>query len=97
MDGMIFEWDEAKVLANQKKHGFSFVDAIEAFQDPLCLLIVDRVENGEVRWQTYGMVKAGLLMVVHMIRDVENDEIIRIISARSATKHERRRYEEQDG
>jgi uncharacterized protein len=97
MGGMIFEWDEAKNLANQKKHGFSFEDAIDAFQDPLSLLIMDRVKNGEVRWQTYGMVNAGLLMVVHTIRDFENDEIIRIISARRATKHERRRYEEQDG
>ena len=94
---MIFQWDEAKNLINQRKHGFSFVDAVEAFGDPLSVIIFDRFENGEVRWQTYGMLKGGLLIVVHTIRDERDAEIIRIISARRATKHERQRYEEQDG
>jgi uncharacterized DUF497 family protein len=97
MPSIRFEWDEAKNRSNLAKHGLSFEQAIDAFRDPLNLPVLDRIENGEVRWQTYGMIGHGLIMVAHTSYDFEDEEIIRIISARRASKHERRRYEEQDG
>ena len=50
--GIRFEWDEAKNLANQRKHGVSFEDASEIFRDPLFVSLKDRIEDGEQRWQT---------------------------------------------
>jgi len=65
------------------------------FDDPLAVSDHDRIENGERRWQTIGMASGCLLLLVaHTVFD-ENDEIevIRIISARRASRMERRRYE----
>ncbi|GAA5001686.1 BrnT family toxin [Acinetobacter puyangensis] len=86
-----FEWDEAK---NQKKHDVSFETASLIFADPLRISIQDRHTDGEQRWQTIGMVKGVLmLLVAHTIFDEEDGEIIRIISAREVTKAEREKYE----
>jgi len=91
-----FEWDSAKAASNLKKHGIPFETATVAFLDPFALTEQDRIESGEIRWQTLGRVEGFLLLLVaHTIRDQENDtEIIRIISARPATPKERRRYEQ---
>jgi hypothetical protein len=65
------------------------------FADPYALAGQDRVEGGEVRWQTLGL--AGgivMLLVAHTVRDERGDETIRIISARRATRKERKRYDE---
>lgn len=100
--GMRFEWDETKNRANQRKHGISFEDAARVFFDPLHVSIQDRVEDGEQRWQTFGLV-AGLVLVLVAHTTTEDDEdgqaveIIRIISARRADRWERRRYEEENG
>jgi uncharacterized DUF497 family protein len=84
-----FEWDEAKAHANLRKHHVSFELAARVFFDPLALSFQDRIENGEYRWQTLGMVEGCLvLLVAHAMRHDENDEIIRIISARKADKKE---------
>jgi uncharacterized protein len=56
VSGIRFEWDEAKDLANQHKHGISFQDASEVFLDPLFVSLKDCVRDGEQRWQTYGAV-----------------------------------------
>ena len=97
MSGMIFEWDDAKDIANQQKHGLGFVDAAKVFADPLRVTRPDRVEHGETRWQTVGMVgRHRIILVAHTIWDAEGNEIIRIISARPVTKPERRDHEEQD-
>ncbi len=91
-----FEWDAAKAEANLRKHGVSFELARFAFADPFAILDQDRIEGGEYRWQTTGMVGGmTLLVVAHTLRDKEDVEVIRIISARSAQRHERKRYEEQ--
>ena len=91
---MQFEWDEAKAASNQRKHGIRFEVASEAFLDPFAIMEQDRIENGEYRWRTIGMVKGYFLLVVASVpRDEEGAEIIRIISARRADRHERRRYE----
>jgi len=50
-----FEWDQAKNLANQRKHGLSFEEAAEAFRDPFLLMAQDRIVDGECRWQAYGL------------------------------------------
>jgi uncharacterized protein len=93
-----FEWDESKNVANQKKHGISFEDASEVFGDPLHVTMVDLSGGHEERWKTYGIVDGiALLMVAHTDRDDEGIEIIRLISARRATRHERHSYERENG
>jgi len=91
---LYFEWDEAKNQKNQKKHDVSFETASLVFEDPLRISILDRHTNGEERWQTIGMVKGVLmLLVAHTIIDDDDCEIIRIISARQVTNAERNQYE----
>jgi uncharacterized protein len=90
-----FEWDEAKSKSNERKHGVRFEDAMLVFADPYALLEQDRLEGGELRWQTLGL--AGgivLLLVAHTVRNEQDDEVIRIISARKAVRKERKRYDE---
>ena len=89
-----FEWDPAKAEANLRKHGISFEMARLVFADPLALLEQDRIEAGEYRWQTTGLAGGvALLVVAHTFHDDAGIEIIRIVSARRAQRHERRRYE----
>jgi len=95
-----FEWDEAKAQSNYRKHGISFDVASKVFDDPLCRTEQDRIESGEYRWQTVGMANGCLLlMVAHTVffyggeNNDESYELVRIISARPATRRERRRYE----
>ena len=92
-------WDPAKAADNRRKHGVSFETAARVFADRLCLSKQDRTEDHEQRWQTIGMVGERLLLVAHTIRDEEDEdgqpiEIIRIISARAATRRERHDYEQ---
>ncbi len=90
-----FEWDPDKARSNKRKHGISFETATFVFDDPFSILILERIEDGEDRWQTLGMAgEAPVLLVVHTIRD-EAVEIVRIISARRADRSERKRYERQ--
>ena len=94
---MRFEWDLRKAEANVRKHGVSFELARQVFVDPLQVSEQDRVEGGEYRWQTIGEVNGTtLLLVGHAVQEDEEGEIIRIISARRATRSERRRYEQND-
>lgn len=94
---MRFEWDEKKNLLNYTKHKVSFEIAIEVFSDPFCLTIPDRIVQGEERFWTIGRLEnLVVLVVVHLVRDQEGTEVIRIISARKATPRERRLYEEAD-
>jgi uncharacterized DUF497 family protein len=92
-----FEWDEAKNASNLRKHGIRFEEAAKAFDDPLHVSAFERIENGERRWQTYGMIGPVILvMVAHTWQDVDGNEIIRLISARRATPKERRYYEHEN-
>jgi uncharacterized DUF497 family protein len=98
---MRFEWDPAKAATNLRKHRVSFETAIRAFADPFAWTEQDRIENGETRWQTLGLVEGfQLLVVAHLVRDEDEAgqpiEIIRIISARRADRAERRRYEREN-
>ena len=98
MESIRFEWDEAKNLLNQRKHGLSFEEAAQVFRDPLQVSLQDRIEDGEERWQTFGMVRGVLLvMVAHTVREKDQAEtVVRIISARRADRKERRFYEEEN-
>ncbi len=100
MTGIRFEWDEAKNLANRRKHGVSFEEASQVFLDPLYVSVKEREEDGEHRWQTFGIVNgAMLLMVAHTVREAWGEEgidVIRIITARRAESQERRRYEDEN-
>jgi uncharacterized protein len=92
-----FEWDESKNVANQKKYGISFEDASEVFDDPLHGTMIDPSGGYEERWKTYGIVDGiALLMVAHADRDDDGIDIIRLISARRATRHERHSYEREN-
>jgi uncharacterized protein len=102
VESIRFEWDEAKNLSNRRKHGVSFEEASQVFRDPPYVSVQDRVEGGELRWQTLGLAEDLLLLTVaHTVREERDDgksvEVIRIISARPATRKERRRYEDENG
>ena len=96
--GFHFEWDANKATSNHLKHGITFEVAATVFRDPLMLSIVDE-EHGESeeRWITMGQAEnSKLLLVVHTYMETGiSGAKIRIISARVATKHERRQYEEK--
>ena len=84
--------DESKDAINRKKHRVSFPEASEVFFDPLIVTVADyRHAVDELRFFSLGETRAKrLLAVAH----TEEDELIRIISARDATATERRKYEE---
>jgi uncharacterized DUF497 family protein len=99
---MRYEWAERKNHQNQRKHGVSFELAALVFDDPHCMIALDRQdETGEQRWHAIGALQlepgiGAVLVVVHAYReDRDGEEIIRIISARQAQKHDVRRYQEQ--
>ncbi len=94
MDELEFEWNPLKAEANDRKHGISFEEAESAFYDEYARLIPDPDHSiGEERFLLLGVSEVSrLLTVVHLYK--ENDRVIRIISARPATKQERKQYEE---
>jgi len=99
--GNLFEWDPAKAASNVRKHGISFEVATRVFSDPYAITLQDVTERDESRWLTVGMVSGlAIVVVVHAGREIVEDgrsvEVIRIISARSADRKERRRYEQKN-
>lgn len=93
---MRFEWDEDKNRANIEKHQVSFDEAKDVFEDPLHIAKMDcRFSYFEERWITIGSTKKEkILVVANMFFDENNEEIIRIISARKATQKEKDFYEQ---
>ena len=88
---MKFEWGEAKADANFRKHGVSFAEASTVFTDELSLTGDDPDHSrGEHRLVTFGVSSAGRLLVVSHTERAGN---VRIISARPATRAERKLYE----
>lgn len=88
---MRFEWDEAKNRSNIEKHGIDFADAVDIFNHPLLTAWDDREGYGEDRWIAIGWIHALIGVVVYTER---HGDVIRIISARKATRQERKRYEQ---
>lgn len=93
MDELTFTWDENKNQINQVKHGISFEEAKTVFYDPSALVIDDPEHSKEEeRFIILGLSEtAKLLVVCHCYRAA--DTVIRIISARKATKTESKYYE----
>ena len=91
---LIFEWDEKKANQNIKKHGISFEEAATVFGDPFSITIYDPLHSkDEDRFVILGMSNRNrVLVVVH----TDRDDKIRIISARKATKKERKQYESNE-
>ena len=91
---MRFDWDPEKARENYRKHGVLFETAAQVFDDPDFVMYLDRDVDGEERWHTIGRVLGLLvLLVVHTFEEEDEEEIVRIISAREVTAHERRLYE----
>ena len=93
---MKFEWNEEKSVHNLQKHGVSFEEAKEVFEDPFHISKLDyRFDYFEERWITLGSTKKDkILVVANMFFDDNGEEIIRIISARKANQKERNFYEQ---
>jgi len=93
---MRFEWDPAKDKINRTKHGLSFEEATELFKAGVDYLEIYDEEHSdeEDRFIAIGRIKRGVIVVAYTERD---DEILRILSARLATRKERRSYEQVQG
>ncbi len=90
--GLAFEWDAAKAKENLKKHGVAFEAALTVFADPLARIFDDLDHSGdEQRELIIGQSAAQHLLVVSFM---ERGDRIRIIGARTATRKERRDYEQ---
>ncbi len=85
---MKFEWDEAKRQTNITKHGIDFVGIEEVFESETVTIFDDRFDYGEARFITFGLFEGRVVVIAH----TETVEIIRIISARKATKDEEVSY-----
>lgn len=93
-----FSWDERKNRANRLKHGVSFEAATRVFRDRFVLFEQDREVEGEPRWRALGKASGDsevLLLVVHTYEQDNDQEAIRIISARKATAGEAQIYRAQ--
>jgi len=88
---MRFEWNKAKNAANVQKHGIDFKDAVDVFNHPMLTAIDTRFSYEEERWVAIGLVRQIIGVVVYTERC---GDVIRIISARKATKREVRLYEQ---
>ena len=89
---MPFEWDEAKDRSNQRKHGLSFAEAQRLFESDADYLELFDAEHSELedRFIAIGPIDRGLVVIVYTERD---EDVLRILSARPATKNERRLFE----
>ena len=93
MAALRFEWDPRKAVANLQKHGVSFAEAETAFYDDYAAITADPDHSdAEERFLLLGMSSAlRVLLVVHCVR--EAGSVIRLISARKATRSERAQYD----
>jgi uncharacterized protein len=92
-----FEWPPRKAEANKRKHKVSFESAARVFSDPFVSHEIEGTDYGEVRFRATGEVDGELIVVSYTLRETpyeeEEVEIVRIISARRATRGERRTYQ----
>ncbi len=87
---MQFEWDEGKRRENLRKHGIDFIDVPEIFDGPVLTRLDTRQDYSEDRWVGIGYVHGRVLVVCFTERD--EDQTIRIISARKALSHEQKAF-----
>lgn len=89
---MFFEWDDHKNILNKRKHRIRFETAAEVFYDPYLVSVPDDHDQEE-RWRSIGLVENVIIYIAYTIKvNHDEEEIIRIISARKATSHESERY-----
>ena len=91
IDNMEFEWDENKRQINLTKHGIDFIDAQKIFNYPIVIIEDDRFNYGEQRFLALGVLRGITIVVVY----TERENVVRLISARKATKNEQRIYFQQ--
>jgi uncharacterized DUF497 family protein len=95
----MFDWDARKSQSNRRKHDVSFEEAATAFLDPDGLDGED-LEHSEIENRRLRLAKSSLgnvLLIAYTIRSKNNEEITRIISARRASRKERKKYEAKEG
>jgi uncharacterized DUF497 family protein len=87
---MRFEWDETKRRSNLRAHEIDFaaVERENIFGGETVTRLDDRVEYGEMRFHTLGLLRGQVVAIIH----TETDEVVRLISARKATKNEENIY-----
>lgn len=88
---MKLEWDEEKRQKNLEKHGLDFIDVEEVLESDTVTIEDNRFSYGEERWITLGTLQGLVVLVVY----TEQDETIRVISFRRASKHEQKIYYSQ--
>ena len=88
---MHVEWDQAKNRRNIRKHGIDFADVQDMFSHPMLTLLDDRYDYSEPRWISIGRLQTQIAVVVYTERC---QGVVRIISARKATRYEVRNYEQ---
>ena len=88
-----FEWDGVKAISNETKHGVSFEEAVTVFQDPFLITFFDELHaDVEDRFISIGASeRQRILLIIH----TDRGGVMRIISARVATRKERQTYEQQ--
>ena len=90
---MRFRWDETKRQSNLKKHGFDFKDAASVFAGKVVTVEDTRYDYGEERFATLASLQGRIVLIIH----TEQEDTIRIISMRKATKYEEQTYYQQIG
>ena len=85
---MEFEWDEAKRNSNLRNHDIDFVGIEKVFEGETVTILDDRFDYGEERFVTFGLLDGRVVAIAH----TETGEVIRVISARKATKNEESSY-----
>lgn len=92
---LYFEWDDMKAARNLRVHSISFTTASLVFDDPFRITEEDSVVQGEQRLRTTGLAGGIAIVVVIHLEEIAGDDLfVRIISARKATREERRSYDE---
>ena len=87
---MRFQWDETKNELNIQQHGIDFHDVIDMFSHPMLIALDTREDYGEDRWIGIGLLRELIAVVVYI--EIEDEDRIRIVSARKATTHESQEY-----
>ena len=87
---MKFEWDDRKNDENIQKHGIDFADVVEMFDHPMITHLDTRRDYGEDRWIGIGLLRNIVAVTVYL--EWQDEETIRIISARKALRHESKEY-----
>ncbi len=90
---MTFEWDNNKNLINIRKHGIDFNDVIEIFNAPMIVTLDDSVDYNENRYIGIGILRNIIAIIIFVEKD--DADVIRIISARKANKHESKIYKKE--